>query len=81
MKLSIQVEVTEKERRLLCENSLERVLNTALAINQDLDAANKHEDGFINSDDLESLSPLASRIWYAAGQSVVAMSAKAEGER
>ncbi len=66
MKLTIEVDVTEVERKMLAQNSLERVLNTALSIHADLDAFNKHQDGSINVEDLETLGPLASRIWYAA---------------
>ncbi len=71
MKLTVQIEINEAEQRILCQNSLERVLNTALLINQDLDAFHKHEYGSVNAEDLEELKPLASRLWYAATQAAI----------
>ncbi len=71
MDLIINVTITETERRMLAQNSLERVLNTARSIHEDLDAFNKHEDGSMNIEDLDELSPLASRIWYAASSAAM----------
>lgn len=54
--------LTKDERRMLLENSLERVMNTAREVA--LHAV--HEDAGMVHDDLTHLKPLATKLWNDA---------------
>lgn len=55
--------LTAEQIRYICQNSPERVINTAININLDLDASNQHEDGHVNLEDLEAIKLLVTQMW------------------
>lgn len=70
-KITVTLELTTDEIKLLCENSLERVLNTAEDVCDANLARRDHEDAWICREDLALLKSLASHIWYtASGQAL-----------
>lgn len=66
MLLRIELELTEKQVKYIYSNSIERVINTALGINRDMNAQLRHEDGWINAEDLEECKPIVTWLWNAA---------------
>jgi hypothetical protein len=64
MKITIELELNQREQEIVQTNSLERVLSTVLK-------AESRSELLLVQDDVAFLKPLASRIWYAVSANVV----------
>jgi hypothetical protein len=56
------MELDKAERRLLLDNSIERVINTSMKIVE----RSRHEDASMNYDDWEALKSLTVKLWNNA---------------
>lgn len=73
MKVQIELELTERELRLLLQNSLERVMNNAIYVGTTVE---DHTKGHISErastlwQDCEELKPLTVKLWCTAQEAV-----------
>lgn len=59
MRIRLDIELTSREELLICETSLERVLNNALYVAK----RSRGERAEIAQIDIPDMTPLASRLW------------------
>lgn len=59
------VPLFDEHIRYIMQNSPERMINTAIKINEDLNASKKHEDGGVNLEDLNDSKQLITWMWNA----------------
>jgi hypothetical protein len=68
MKIQLEIELTEREAKILCSHSLERVINSSVTVAH----SSRNQDAGTVIDDWLLLKPLAVRLWGAAHNSIFA---------